>query len=138
MFNIDLEMLTRFNSPMPSNIYLLTLVPLRGHVPLQVQAYAAGPNDEGPEARHLLSLQYWSCWQGSRCRLLGPRLARLAFLHAWYCMLLGRWLGNLLACQFEGRNSKGIGQDRHQATCRVSLRPRASSCSYARHSRHGA
>ena len=110
MFNIDLEMLTRFNSPMPSNIYLLTLVPLRGHVPLQVQAYAAGPNDEGPEARHLLSLQYWSCWQGSRCRLLGPRLARLAFLHAWYCMLLERWLGNLLACQFEGRNSKGIAK----------------------------
>jgi hypothetical protein len=79
-----------------------------GHVPLQVQAHAAGPNDEEPEAPHLLSLQYRSLWQGPWCWLLGFRLVRLALLHAWHCTASKRWLGPLLARQFGGRNSKGI------------------------------
>ena len=100
-----------------------------GHVPLQVQAHAAGSNEEGPEAPHLLSLQYWSHWQASSCWLLGLRLVRLALLHAWYCTASERWLGSFLARQFEGRNPKGIVKTvtkrRHRVKSHFDLKLRA-------------
>ena len=95
-FNIFLHMLALSCSgrPLKTPFDLVTdwgrslqalLNALHWHVPIQVQTHAAGPNDEGPEASHLLSLQYRSRWQGSWCWLLGSWLACLALLYAWRC-----------------------------------------------------
>jgi hypothetical protein len=92
-------------------------------------AHATSSDDQGPEAPDLLQVQHRSCRERPWLRFLGTRMARLVVLHARHrappramasvhaCLpitvanlFLSRRLGNLLARQFEGRNSKGIAK----------------------------
>lgn len=112
--------------------------PADRHVPLQVQADAADPDVQGPQARHLLPLQHGTGRQGPRRGLLGAHVARLALLPPRDCSASGALAGQPARQAVRGPPVQGHRKDGYQAADRVALRPRAARCRHARHPGHDA
>ena len=59
--------------------------------------------------------------KGPGCDFWAPGWRVWLFFMRGIVPLLERWLGNLLARQFKGRNSKGIAKNGHETACGVAL-----------------
>jgi len=106
------------------------------------------------DLKHLIYCRFNTSPVGSWAWILGSEMVRPVVLYAWNSAFIGEMLnslviccrmltnlfsrlGNSLACQFEGRNSKGIAKLSQKAR-RVALRSRVACRGHARHSWHDA